>query len=324
VTKFAEDAVGEHPPQCVHECHQPGDEGSVKSLGVQGKLKSAGNHAYELLRGVQKNSLAYASMGNLCFIIRSHVDWRETARLRQLFLVSCQWFFLAIVTRSLLLPSLPTFPIRGRKNEYCVIRGWRPLANRYHSRNHRIYRGTSKTKKKMRMQKCEYYNNAALHLWGVNILTCEEKYSNGVSYKVRTRKFRCILMRDTDVPHWTEMWRYYFERLCKLAHKSKLRRTWKITINATLFGYLRKTDDELFVHDFVGLKKIQRTNILWLNLFFLHNPEGFQKTSSITCQKKFNSPNATVTDSAIGLTALLLPTGDSNEKCVWWRRIIFS
>jgi len=43
--------------------------------------------------------------------------------------------------------TLPAFHFRGRKNEYSAQRGWRPLAYRYHSPNHRIYRKESKTKK---------------------------------------------------------------------------------------------------------------------------------------------------------------------------------
>ena len=42
--------------------------------------------------------------------------------------------------------SLPTFHFRGRKNEYSAQRGCRPLANRYHSRNHKIYREKSKSR----------------------------------------------------------------------------------------------------------------------------------------------------------------------------------
>ena len=36
--------------------------------------------------------------------------------------------------------SLPTFHFRSRKNEYSAQRGRRPLVNRYHCRNQRIYR----------------------------------------------------------------------------------------------------------------------------------------------------------------------------------------
>ena len=42
--------------------------------------------------------------------------------------------------------SLPTFHFRGKNNEYSAQRGWRPLANMYHSRNHRIYREKSKAR----------------------------------------------------------------------------------------------------------------------------------------------------------------------------------
>ena len=42
--------------------------------------------------------------------------------------------------------SLPTFHFKGRKNEFSAQRGWRPLANRYHSRNHKIYREKSKSR----------------------------------------------------------------------------------------------------------------------------------------------------------------------------------
>jgi len=43
------------------------------------------------------------------------------------------------------------------------------------------------------------------HLWGVKILTYKEKYSYGASYRVKTDKFHCTLMRDTDVIHFTEI-----------------------------------------------------------------------------------------------------------------------
>jgi len=32
-----------------------------------------------------------------------------------------------------------------------------------------------------------------------------EKYSNKASYRVRTDKFFCTLIRDTDVPHFIEI-----------------------------------------------------------------------------------------------------------------------
>jgi len=41
--------------------------------------------------------------------------------------------------------SLPTFH-RGRKNEFNAQRGWRPIANMYHSRNQRIYKEKSTTR----------------------------------------------------------------------------------------------------------------------------------------------------------------------------------
>jgi len=42
-------------------------------------------------------------------------------------------------------------------------------------------------------------------LMGREHLTCKEKYSHGASYSVRTGKVLCTLMRDTDVPHFTEI-----------------------------------------------------------------------------------------------------------------------
>ena len=42
-------------------------------------------------------------------------------------------------------------------------------------------------------------------LRGVNILTHEEKYSYGATYRACTDKFICMLMRDTDVPHFTKI-----------------------------------------------------------------------------------------------------------------------
>jgi len=41
---------------------------------------------------------------------------------------------------------IPTSHLRGRKNEYSAQRGWRPLANMYHSQNQRIYKEKSKTR----------------------------------------------------------------------------------------------------------------------------------------------------------------------------------
>jgi len=85
----------------------------------------------------------------------------------------------------------------------------------YHSQNQRIHKEKTKTRneapyaelwigklrqntKRRRLQ----------HLWGVNILTYEQKGSYGASYRVKTHKFLCTLVRDTDVPHFTEISRY--------------------------------------------------------------------------------------------------------------------
>jgi len=48
---------------------------------------------------------------------------------------------------------LLTSAMRGRKNEYSAQRVWRPLANRYHSRNHRIYRKKFYMKTKLLMRR---------------------------------------------------------------------------------------------------------------------------------------------------------------------------
>jgi len=40
---------------------------------------------------------------------------------------------------------------------------------------------------------------------GVNILTHEEKYSYGASYRASTEKVLFMLMRDTDVPYFTKI-----------------------------------------------------------------------------------------------------------------------
>jgi len=45
---------------------------------------------------------------------------------------------------------------------------------------------------------------------GLNILTYKERYSYGASYRVKTDKFLCTLMRDTDVIHFTEISRQEF------------------------------------------------------------------------------------------------------------------
>jgi len=63
---------------------------------------------------------------------------------------------------------------------------------------------------KLLMPKCEEESYvkiqlAVKHLWGVNILTNKEKGSYGSSYRVKTDYFFCTLMRDTDVPHFTEI-----------------------------------------------------------------------------------------------------------------------
>jgi len=42
--------------------------------------------------------------------------------------------------------SLPTFHFRGRKKENNAQRGWRQLANKYQSRNHKIYRKKFKSR----------------------------------------------------------------------------------------------------------------------------------------------------------------------------------
>jgi len=43
--------------------------------------------------------------------------------------------------------SRPTSPFKSRKNGNSAQRGWRQLANRYHSRNHKTYKEKSETKK---------------------------------------------------------------------------------------------------------------------------------------------------------------------------------
>jgi len=48
------------------------------------------------------------------------------------------------------------------------------------------------------------YNTPYSTYGGVNILTHEEKYSYGASYRVRTHKFLCTLMRDIDELHFIE------------------------------------------------------------------------------------------------------------------------
>ena len=55
-------------------------------------------------------------------------------------------FFFVFCFLLVLYLSLPTFHFRGRKNEYSAQRGWRPLANKYHSRNQRIYKEISQIK----------------------------------------------------------------------------------------------------------------------------------------------------------------------------------
>jgi len=103
--------------------------------------------------------------------------------------------------------SLPTYHFRGRNNEYSAQRGWRPLANRYHSRNHSMYREKSKTRNKAPYAEVwvgKLRQNATRHtaLWGVNIFTFDEKFSYGASYRVKTHKFLCTLLIHTDVPPW--------------------------------------------------------------------------------------------------------------------------
>jgi len=106
--------------------------------------------------------------------------------------------------------SLPAFHFKGKKNEYTPQRGWRPLANRYRSRSHRIYMEKSKARNgapyaevwmgKSRQNIIRRYNTYGV----VNILTFKEKYPYGASYGVRTYKFLCMLMRDTDELHFIE------------------------------------------------------------------------------------------------------------------------
>ena len=83
--------------------------------------------------------------------------------------------------------SLLTSPFRGRNNEYSAQRGCRPLANRYHSQNHRIYKKTSETKSEAPYAEVwigklhQSIQHAVQLLGGVNILTNEEQYSYGAS-----------------------------------------------------------------------------------------------------------------------------------------------
>ena len=63
---------------------------------------------------------------------------------------------------------------------------------------------------RLRTPRCELESyvkiqHSVQRLRGVNTLTYEEEYSYGASYRVRTDKFLCTLMRDTDVPHFTEI-----------------------------------------------------------------------------------------------------------------------
>jgi len=55
-------------------------------------------------------------------------------------------FLSSLVFLLVLYLSLPTFQFRGRKNVCGAKSGWRLVANRYHSQNHRIYREKSKTR----------------------------------------------------------------------------------------------------------------------------------------------------------------------------------
>ena len=105
--------------------------------------------------------------------------------------------------------SLPTFYFRGRKNEYSAQRGWRPLANMYYSRNQRIHREKSKARNEapyaeVWIGKLRQNATRRTALRSVNILTYEEKYSYGASCRAWTDKVLSMLMRDTDVPHFTK------------------------------------------------------------------------------------------------------------------------
>jgi len=87
--------------------------------------------------------------------------------------------------------SLPTFHFRGRKNEYSARRGWRPLANRYHSRNHKIYRENSKSRNEapdveVWIRKLRQNTTSRTVLRDVNTSTYEEKNSYKASCRIRT------------------------------------------------------------------------------------------------------------------------------------------
>jgi len=109
---------------------------------------------------------------------------------------------------------------------------WRPLANRHHSKNHRIHKKKSETKgeapyaevwigklhqsttRRAALRRRDYFDvRREVLLWG---------------FVERTQKFCCTLMRNTDVPHFIELSakKKYFLKLWKLTHEVILFSWW--------------------------------------------------------------------------------------------------
>jgi len=108
--------------------------------------------------------------------------------------------------------SLSIFSLRSRKNECSALRGWSPLANRYHSRKHRINRETSKAKKK-EVSYAEAWKEKLLQStthrttlkWREHFNVPTKRSALMVLRVGLEYKFLSTLMRDTYVPNFTEI-----------------------------------------------------------------------------------------------------------------------